>query len=349
MSPPSDSSSAQRTAVHRPALAWFAAAGAAWVFVLVTMGAFTTSIGAGMAFPDWPLSNGSVNPHGWLEDVAMFAEHSHRLTGTLMGLITIGLAVWLQQSEPRRWLRRLGWWALALVIVQGIIGGQRVKLDALHVPGFAMSMGQMLRIPHGVVAQVFVCLLFAIALSLSREWTAPNSRPVGKGVRRWGIIGCALLLVQLVVAAMMRHNHAWHTIPTFPAASRAGDWLPPEWNFYVAIQFAHTRVMAGLLAVALPALAVAVWRDPAAGRGLRLAAALLIALVVTQITLGAFAIWQSRPPGLTTAHVVVGACTLAVAFSLTWWAHRAAIEKLSPPAGERVISRAATNEEPARA
>jgi len=65
------------------------------VFVLVTLGAFTTSIGAGMVFPDWPLSNGSLNPKGWLEDIAMFAEHSHRLTGTVMGLITIGLTLWL--------------------------------------------------------------------------------------------------------------------------------------------------------------------------------------------------------------------------------------------------------------
>ena len=72
------------------------------------------------------------------------------------------------------------------------------------------------------------------------------------------------------------------------------------------------------------------------------------ALGATQITLGAFAIWQSRPPGLTTAHVVVGACTLAATFSLTWWAHRAAIERLSAPDTDRAASRAVTPEKPAR-
>ena len=41
-----------RTPAHKPALAIFAGLGSAWVFVLVTLGAFTTSIGAGMAFPD---------------------------------------------------------------------------------------------------------------------------------------------------------------------------------------------------------------------------------------------------------------------------------------------------------
>jgi len=63
-----------RTAGYKPGLAWFAAAGSVWVFVLVTLGALTTSIGAGMAFADWPLSNGSLNPSGWLGNLAMFAS-----------------------------------------------------------------------------------------------------------------------------------------------------------------------------------------------------------------------------------------------------------------------------------
>ena len=95
-------SAPQRTATHKPALAMFAAFAGVWVFVLVALGAFTTSIGAGMAFPDWPLSNGSVNPDGWLTDVALFAEHSHRLSGATMGLIAIALAIWLYRSESRR-------------------------------------------------------------------------------------------------------------------------------------------------------------------------------------------------------------------------------------------------------
>src|SRR5260221_8385136 len=95
----------QRTSTHKPALALFAAVGGIWVFLLVTLGASTTSIGAGMAFPDWPLSNGSINPEGWLRDLSMFAEHSHRLTGMMMGLITVSLAVWLWRREARPWLR----------------------------------------------------------------------------------------------------------------------------------------------------------------------------------------------------------------------------------------------------
>ncbi|HEX2100176.1 MAG TPA: COX15/CtaA family protein, partial [Candidatus Synoicihabitans sp.] len=208
--------STARTTQYRPALAWFAGFGAAWVFVLVTLGAFTTSIGAGMAFPDWPLSNGSVNPEGWLNDIAMFAEHSHRLSGTLMGLITIGLAVWLWRSDGRRWVRQLGLWSLVIVIVQGVLGGKRVLLDSIAVPGFEMTLGQMLRIPHGILAQVFVCLLIAIALAVSKPWLQSRSPAMSLGVRRLAAWCTALLLVQLTVAAVMRHNFAGLAIPTFP-------------------------------------------------------------------------------------------------------------------------------------
>ncbi len=329
MSPSATPSSSRRPAVHRPALAWFAAIGGAWVFVLVLLGAFTTSIGAGMVFKGWPLSDGSLNPTGWLADINKFAEHSHRLSAALMSTITIALAAWVWRAEVRAWLRRLAVFAAALVLVQAVVGGLRVLLEPKQVEMISTSVGRLFAMLHACLAQIYVCTLLAIALSLSRPWVEAGANAVGRGVRRLGVVCCVLLLMQLAVAAVMRHSFAWHTILTFPAATPQGDWLPPAWSFPVAIQFAHTRVMAGLLALALPAFAVAVWRDPAAGRGMRFSAGLLVALVVAQITLGALAIWQLRPPGLTTAHVVVGACTLATAFGLTWWAHRADIENLS--------------------
>lgn len=317
-----------RTSQYQPALAWFAALGSAWVFVLVTLGAFTTSIGAGMAFPDWPLSHGSVNPAGWLTDLAMFAEHSHRLTGSLMGLITIGLAVWLWRAEARGWLRRLGWWALGVVILQGVIGGKRVLLDGLAVPGFDMTLGQMLRIPHGILAQVFVCLLLAIAAGLSRLWidgAGGLDRATGRGVRRAGLGCLGLLVVQLWVAAAMRHNAAGMAIPSFPWSTPEGALLPATWDYRVALQFAH-RGLAALLALALGAYAHLLWHRTASPvlRGLALA---LPALVAGQIFLGAQIIWSGRDAYVTTGHVLVGALLLATTLLAVLLSHRAQIER----------------------
>ena len=319
---------AHRTITHKPALAIFAAVGSAWVFVLVTLGAFTTSIGAGMAFPDWPLSNGSINPQGWLTDIAKFAEHSHRLTGMIMGLITIGLALWLWLREGRAWVRQLGGWALGIVILQGIIGGQRVTLNAIEVPGFHMSLGEMLRIPHGILAQIYVCLLIAIAVALSRAWIE-RPAPVSARARRIGVICTGLVLAQLVVAATMRHNGAGLAIYSFPYSTPDGHWLPAQWNFPVAIHFTH-RAMALVLAVALTIFAWAVRRDRAATLAMRAAASALITLLVLQILLGALVVLGGRQPDATTAHVVVGALTLAVTFWLTWTAHRDTVEGAAP-------------------
>ncbi len=315
----------QRTAEHKPRLAIFSAIAAAWVFVLLTLGAFTTTIGAGMAFPDWPLSNGSVNPDGWLTDVAMFAEHSHRLSGTTMGLLAIGLAIWLHRTESRRWLRSLGWAGLVIVIIQGLIGGQRVKLDAMAVPGFDMTLGQMLRVPHGVLAQLYVCILIAIAISCSKSWIE-RAAPVSARVKKTAVLCVALLIVQLTIAAFMRHNNAGLAIPSFPLSTANGDLLPPHWDYRVSLQFAH-RVMALVLAIAIPTLVVFVRRDPASSLAMRAASSTLLSFLFLQIFLGAYVVWSYRRHDITTAHVIVGALTLATTFWLAWSAHRDALEK----------------------
>lgn len=324
MQPASANPSASR---HRPALALFAGLGSTWVFVLVTLGAFTTSIGAGMAFPDWPLSNGSINPDGWLEDIGMFAEHSHRLSGMMMGLITIGLAVWISRVEERRWVRHLAWWALGIVIFQGLIGGNRVLLDRLSVPGFQMTLGQMLRVPHGVLAQLYACLLIGIAVTCSRSWIE-RPLPIGDRVRQVGLACCGLLVLQLVIATTMRHNGAGLAILNFPHSTPEGHWLPAAWDFRVAVHFAH-RVMAVILAVALTFLAWSVRRDQASTLAMRAAASALISLLVLQILLGMGIIFSLRRPIYTTSHVVVGALLLCVTFWLTWVAHRDRLERPS--------------------
>ncbi len=320
-----------RTSTYQPALAWFAALGSLWVFVLVTLGAFTTSIGAGMAFPDWPLSNGSVNPPGWLTEIDKFAEHAHRLSGTMMGLITVVLAVWLHRAEARPWLRRLGWWALGLVLFQGILGGTRVLLDRIHVPGFVMTLGQMLRIPHGVLAQVFVCMLLALAAGLSRPWIerAPALAGGSRLVCRLGWWTVALLFVQLAVAATMRHNQAGLAIPTFPFSTAAGAVLPSAWDYRVALQFAH-RLIAGLLAVLFAVYGHVLAREPALPAVLRRAGFALVALLVLQVCLGAQVIWTGRSVVMTTGHVLGGASTLAATFVLTFLLHRGSFERAVP-------------------
>lgn len=310
-----------RTSTYQSGLAWFAALGGLWVFVLVMLGAFTTSIGAGMIFLDWPLSNGSLNPEGWLSDIMMFAEHSHRLSAGMMSIITLAIAVAVWCREDRKWVRQLAWFAVALVFTQALVGGMRVLLDHLEVETVNTSVGRLFAMLHACLAQIYVCTLLAIALSLSRAWIESREVALEASVARWARWCCGLLVLQLAIAAVMRHSYAGLAIPTFPFNAADGGLLPPAWNFRVGIHFAH-RVMAVVLSVALLRLAVKVWRAPAAGIGLRTVTVAIAGLLIAQISLGASVIWMNRNPYVTTGHVLVGALLLATTFGLTMWLHR---------------------------
>ncbi|HLP07323.1 MAG TPA: COX15/CtaA family protein [Opitutaceae bacterium] len=321
--------------VHPHALALAAASGALWVFVLVSLGAFTTSIGAGMAFPDWPLSNGSLNPTGWLTDLAMFAEHSHRLSAAAMTGISLVLLVWIRRVEPRRWVRHLAGWTLALVFAQALLGGLRVLLERHTIAELETTLGRLFAMAHAGLAQVFVCAVLALAVGVSHRWATAPLEEYSPKTRHWGLVCCALLLVQLAVAAVMRHSFAGLAIPSFPWSNPEGGVLPAAWDFRVGIHFAH-RLLALVLVCALPFFVTKLRGDPAAGSGIRRLGALVVALLAAQIALGAASVLTHRSPQITTAHVFVGALLLAGTFLLTLLAHRARIESTAAPAAHPV-------------
>lgn len=312
-----------RTSTYKPGLAWFAALGSTWVFVLVMLGAFTTSIGAGMAFPDWPLSNGSVNPHGWLTEIDKFAEHSHRLSAAVMSTLTYIIGVWIWRREERRWLRRLALFAAVLVVGQAVVGGLRVLFDYLHIAALETSVGRLFAMLHAVLAQLFACSLFAVALACSRPWIEAHAGlkgTVGARTIALGRLCVVLLFVQLAVAAIMRHSFAGLAIPTFPLTPEGGLW-PAHWDFRVAIHFAH-RLLAAAITVAFAAYGHVLWRDPAVSRTMRALWVGVAVLLALQIYLGARIIWTGRAVYMTSGHVVVGALTLTVTFLLVMLSHR---------------------------
>ncbi len=72
----------------------------ALTFALILIGGMVTTSGAGMAFQTWPLSDGSVNPPGWTQNMLKALEHSHRLVATLVAVTTavVCCAVWRNWS-----------------------------------------------------------------------------------------------------------------------------------------------------------------------------------------------------------------------------------------------------------
>src|SRR4030042_4131220 len=98
----------------------FAVFTACATFGLLVMGALVTSNDAGLSVPDWPLSYGSLTPP---MVGGIVYEHTHRVVASVIGLLTIVLTVWLWRQEERRWVRRVGYIAMAAGVGGGLLGG----------------------------------------------------------------------------------------------------------------------------------------------------------------------------------------------------------------------------------
>src|SRR6516165_8792636 len=98
-------------------------------FVLLLLGAVVTTFRVGMADPIWPTYPWHLALVSWKEpSPGLIVEHTHRLFDYLLGLCCILLAAGLWYFQKRRWLGWLGVAALGGVIVQGLLGGFRVRL-----------------------------------------------------------------------------------------------------------------------------------------------------------------------------------------------------------------------------
>lgn len=163
---------------------------------LVVAGASVTSNDAGLSVPDWPLSYGKLMPE---MKGNIFYEHGHRMVATTVGFLTIILAVWLWRVDERVWIRRLGWIALAAVIVQGLLGGITV-LYLLPKP---------VSISHACLAQLFFSLTVSIALFTSAGWKRGPELVEDAGtpsMRSLAILTPLVVLAQLALGASYRHN-----------------------------------------------------------------------------------------------------------------------------------------------
>ena len=181
----------------------------AWTLVLCTvigtvgLGATVTTLGAGMAFLDWPTSGGeNMLAYNFFTDIKTgrtdkVLEHVHRLAGATTGVLAIALAASLWFLDRRRWAGWLGLAVLGMVILQGLAGGFRVT-----------EISTTLAMLHGHFGAVVVAAMCACVLVTGRAWT--NS-PRGRGtapVRTAGWLtaaALAALVLQYALGGVVRH------------------------------------------------------------------------------------------------------------------------------------------------
>jgi cytochrome c oxidase assembly protein subunit 15 len=163
---------------------------------LVIAGASVTSKEAGLSVPDWPLSYGQVIPE--MTGGVLF-ETGHRMIATVVGMLTIVLAIWIARVDRRAWMRKLGWLALGGVVAQGLLGGATVLL----------LQPAPISIAHACLAQLFFSVTVAIAVFTSRTWQR-GPEPVEDygwpSLRFLAVLTPLLVLVQIGLGAGFRHR-----------------------------------------------------------------------------------------------------------------------------------------------
>ncbi len=296
-------------AAYRPALHRYAVVVAVATAALLFIGGLVTSTGSALAVPDWPLSFGQIFPR--MTGGVLF-EHGHRMAAAAVGLLTIVLAVWLWRAEPRRWVRWLGVAALVAVVLQGVLGGITVLL----------KLPVAVAVAHAGLAEIFFCLTTALALVTSRGWLDAPEPAADAGrprLRLLSAVTVAIVFLQVLAGALVRHTGAGLAIPDFPLAF--GRLWPPAATGPVAYQMLHRLGAVVVAAFVIWTVAATMHRhgDLPALRRPALALALLLAW---QIYLGAAIIWTRRAVVPTTTHVLSGALVLVTSVVLALRAGR---------------------------
>jgi cytochrome c oxidase assembly protein subunit 15 len=282
---------------------------AAATVALLALGAVVTTFQVGMADPVWPTLPWHLALIDWSEPNPGFViEHTHRLAGYIVGCCVIVLAGGLLASARRPWLKVLGIAALGGVIAQGLLGGFRVVLNA--------RLGMDLAVVHGCFAQVVFSLLVTLAvLTAARPSGAMLPAEETLRLRRWSLALTAVVFLQLVWGALVRHTNG-------ALAQR----------LHVMTAFAVVAVAVWLARTALA--------NPAARQLLGRTLIVLGVLLVLQVMLGVES-WMGKfarvllpemhkptvgQAATRVAHVLVGSFILAASVVLTVRAYQPAAE-----------------------
>lgn len=116
----------------------------------------------------------------------------HRLAAVAVGILTIGLAIWLSTAGQPAWLLRLGWITFAAFLAEGALG---IKTPLLHA----------------FLAQLFFAATVAIAVFTSSSWKRGSDPVQDQGwpsLRSLSTVALVLVLLQIWLGAAFRHQAA---------------------------------------------------------------------------------------------------------------------------------------------
>lgn len=262
----------------------------------------------GSGFHGWPFCNGDVVPG---VDLNSIVEYSHRVTASLVGLMTLALAVlaWRNHREHRA-LVRVAIGGFLLVVAQGALGGVVVE----------ENLEEELVAAHLCLAMLLLAVLFWIWRSTRPELIGSDPPSGGARYRPLAWVASGLVLCTIVAGGYMAGTQkygrpdyqlgdgAHHACgKQFPTCN--DGFLPFGQSRLIDIHLTHRAFMYLAVLAVLALVLLTLRRRPSEGlvRGAWLALAILFA----QVLVGALNVWLDEYETLIVLHLALG--------TLLWW------------------------------
>ncbi|MEY4483691.1 MAG: hypothetical protein RL693_1143, partial [Verrucomicrobiota bacterium] len=256
---------------------------------LIWIGAAVTTTDSGMAFSDWPLSSGSVNPPGWLSFQPQLLEHGHRIVATLVGLLTLTMFSWQWRAHHQKTMEAallvgafaimvgasskhlwsvaavlgvaclvwLAWsllyrnWPLMLKLTSSAL--ILVVAQALLGGARVLKVSDPFGVAHGCLGQLFYCMLIAITLVSAKGWSGSECL-IDRKIHRKALILTTLLFtatsMQLLFGAIIRHTQRLALVAT-DVLTTAGHVIPPVDPFAAFSIFMHKSWAVAVFSLAM--------------------------------------------------------------------------------------------------
>jgi heme a synthase len=314
-----------------------ALAGVVLTFAVVVLGAWVRLSDAGLGCPDWPGCYGHLSvddaasnvdvineafPHRPFEYQKAIKEMVHRYFASTLGLLILtlaGLAIANRRDPQQPVVLPIA--LVALVIFQGLLGMWTVTL----------LLKPLIVVLHLLGGLATLSLLAWLAFASAASGTETRNVPF---LKRITVAALAVLALQIALGGWTSSNYAALACPDFPTCQNSlwpqmdvkdafilwrGLGIDYEGGVLdhparVAIHFMH-RLGAVLAALMLGFASVAAIRlGPT--RGVRIAGAVLGAVLVCQLILGPVMVMRALPLTLATAHNGVAALLLLAVVSL---------------------------------
>jgi cytochrome c oxidase assembly protein subunit 15 len=215
----------------------FALINIAWTFIVITLGALTRLLDAGLGCPDWPVCYGQIIPqandvaaqfsHWSFDSGKAWMEMIHRYAASALGLAIIiqAVIIWPRYTGAVRWLSVfLIFW----VMLQGMFGMWTVTLRlwppvvSAHLLGGAITLG----------AQFLI-------------WKTLSSNREPKFNNLWSVFAL-VVFIQMALGAWTSSQYAGLACPDFPTC-QGRMWVDMDSSIFDAPMVQGDEYLGGML------------------------------------------------------------------------------------------------------